>query len=180
MNRLARSDHLHRLALPPLLTFALLALGGCAASPPPEFVSKAHKFKVQFGSEPKVTEAGGATKSTIYAIESQAGALTVTITDLPIPDDDPPERIPLYLTSAKRDLIRAAMGTETSEKAISLAGKYPGREFTASFTHPQPGVLRARIYLVGKRLYQVMAIGSEEFVSAPAAGAFLESFMVLE
>lgn len=156
-----------------------VAFAGCAEPPPPEFVSKQHKFKARFGSEPTVTQ-NNLTKSMTYAVERPDGALTVAITDLPIPDDDPRERIPLYLNQAKDDLILAARGTETSDNSTTLAGKYPGREFTATFRGPQPGMLRARIYLVGKRLYQVMVLGTEEYVNSPTANAFLESFMVTE
>ena len=163
-----------------LMLVVVVGFAGCAEPQPPEFLSKEHKFRVRFGRPPKVSEKAGATKSAIYSVEGPDGALTVTVTDLPLPEDDPPDRAPLYLASAKDDLIRAANATQTSDASIALAGKYPGREFSARFTQPQPGAMRARIYLVGKRLYQVMAIGAEAFVSAPAASAFLESFMVAE
>ena len=54
------------------------------------------------------------------------------------------------------------------------------RAFAARFTQPQPGSLRARIFLVGKRLYQVMAIGTADFANGDAATAFLDSFTVTE
>ena len=162
-----------------LLTFAF-ALTGCAEPQSPEFLSKEHKFKVRFGKAPKFTESTGATKSAVYSVESQEGALTVTVTALPIPDDDPPDRVPFYLNSAKDDLIRAAGGTQTADTSVTLAGKYPGRAFAARFTQPQPGALRARIFLVGKRLYQVMAIGTPDFANGDAATAFFDSFVVLE
>ncbi len=163
-----------------LLIPVAIGFAGCAEPQAPEFLSKEHTFRVRFGRPPKVTEQSGATKSTVYSVETAGGALTVTVTNLPIPDDDPADRVPVYLKSAQGDMIRAASATATAEEPITLAGKYPGREFSARFAGPQPGALRARIYLVGKRLYQVMAIGTDAFVGAPAAGAFLESFMVVE
>jgi hypothetical protein len=162
-----------------VLLALLLASAGCSESPAPEFVSKRDKFKVRFGREPKRTENVGLTKSTVYSVEQPKGVLRVTITDLPIPDDDPPERVPEYLVQAKDDLIRAARGQVIFDKSVALAGKYPGREFAARFTGEESGILHARIYLVGKRLYQVMVVGTEEFANAEAE-AFLDSFMVLE
>lgn len=160
--------------------FVLAALAGCAEPPPPEFVSQAHKFKARFGREPKEVGNVGRTKSTVYSAEAPTGVLRVSITELPIPDDDPPERVPLYLKQAQDDLVLAARGTVTSGNTTTLAGKHPGREFAAKFGGDEPGAMRARIYLVGKRLYQVIAVGTEGFANAPAATAFLESFMVTE
>jgi hypothetical protein len=169
-----------------VLGVAVAAAGGALlalwpAPEPPEFVSKEHKFRVRFGSEPEVTTSAGAvTRTSAYSVESPEGRFAVTVTDVPVPDDDPPGRAPIYLNSAKDDLIRAAGGEQVSTSSIALAGKYPGREFTARFRHPSPGVMHARIYLVGKRLYQVLVKGTEEFANAPAATAFLDSFMVTE
>ncbi len=156
---------------------ALLAVAGCAEAPPPEFASKEHRFRVMFGSPPTVSAKG---PSTVYAVVAADGALTVTVTELPIPDGDPPDRVSLYLASARDDLIRAARGTQTADASATLAGKYPGRAFAASFTEPRPGAMRARIFLVGKRLYQVMAIGTAEYANSAAATAFLESFRLTE
>ena len=149
--------------------------------PPPEFASQADHFKVRFGGEPKVIHKGeGVAKATIYALESANGALTVTVRDLPIPENDPPDRALLYLAQVRDDMIRAAHATAIADKSTTLAGKYNGRSFTARFTGAKPGLLRVEIYLAGKRLYQVMAIGTEEFADSPAASAFLDSFMVTE
>jgi hypothetical protein len=40
--------------------------------------------------------------------------------------------------------------------------------------------MRARIFLVGKRLYQVSVRGTETYVNGAEASAFLDSFMVTE
>jgi hypothetical protein len=156
----------------------LLVLAGCAEPPPWEFVSKEHKFKVRFGSEPVVTKGGAFTKNTIYSVERPDGALTVVVMELP--DEIAPENVPLLLKKAKEQALLEVNGTETSDSTAPLAGKHPGREFTATFQGAHPGVLRARVCLVGKRLYQVMVLGTEEFVNSRNAKAFWESFVVTE
>lgn len=162
------------------LAIVALTFAGCAEPPPPEFVSKEHKFRVRFGGVPTAGTKGVVVKSAVYDVRSPDGLLTVIVTDLPRPDDDPDDRIPVYLANARNDLIRATGGTVTAEESVALAGKYPGRVIAAHVTVPQPGELRTRIYFVGKRLYQVTAMGSSAFVESPAATAFLESFTVTE
>jgi hypothetical protein len=153
---------------------------GCAEPPPQEFLSVEHKFRVRFGRPPKVEEKGEVVRSVVYAVRSRDGLLAVIVTDLPRPDDDPADRVPVYLANARNDLMRATGGTLTADEAVVLAGKHPGRALTARVTVPQSGVLRGRLYFVGKRLYQVTAVGTDAFVNAPNATAFLESCAVTE
>lgn|GEM_PF-6905850 len=163
-----------------LLAVSLIGVG-CAEPPPLEFVSTQDKFRVRFGSVPKISEKkASGLKTTVYAHKSAEGALSVTVREMPIPDDDPPDRVPLYLAQVRDDMIRTAHGTAISDSSTTLAGKYPGRIFAARLGGDQLGLMRVRIYLVGKLLYQVMAIGTEDYVNSPAATTFLESFMVTE
>lgn len=162
-----------------LLAFAVMA--GCAEPPPLEFVSKQSKFRARFGSVPEIGEKEvSGLKTTVYEHKSADGALSVTVREMPIPDNDPPDRVPLYLAQVRDDMIRTAHGTAISDSSTTLAGKYPGRIFAARLGGDKLGLMRVRIYLVGKRLYQVMAIGTEYYANSPAATTFLESFMVTE
>lgn len=162
------------------LALAAIVFAGCADAPT-EFVSRADKFKAQFGATPQTSERTvGGTRSVTYKVESSAGARSVTITSLPVKGDEPPEFTSWALDSAKGDLIRAAGGKEESSRSNVLAGKYPGREFSASITQPTKGAMRARIWLVGGRLYQVMVIGTDDFVNTDATGEFLNSFQLTE
>ena len=164
-----------------IVTAGAVGLALWPAPEPAEFVSTEHRFRVRFDDEPVVTaDGGGVTRTTVYSVKSADGERAVIVTDVPVPDDDPPERAPEYLQLAAADLIRAASGEQVSSASIALAGKYPGRAFTAHIQRPRPGVLHARIYLVGKRLYQVTVRGTQEYANAPAAAAFLDSFMVVE
>ena len=166
----------------PFLVLAVaLGFAGCAEPQPPEFLSKESKFRVQFGRPPKVYDQpdhGIPTK--LFTVSTSDGAYTVRAYDLPVPADDAARAASKLLDEAKGDLLRSVGGTQTASESITLAGKYPGRAFTATVTEPNPGLLRGRIYLAGTRLYKVTVFGTAEFVNAPAATAFLESFMVVE
>ena len=61
----------------------------------------------------------------------------------------------------------------TSEEKVSLDGN-PGRSFSADAG--ANGRLKARIYLVKNRLYQVFVGGSQDKVSDADAQKFLDSF----
>lgn len=164
-----------------IASVALVALAGCADPPPPEFVSKEYKFKVRFGSEPKVIDQPtGGIPSRLFIVETASGAYTVRVFELPVTEEAATRESATLLDQAKIDSLRSVGGTQTKGESTTLAGKYPGRSFTATAAHPQPGVLQGRVYLAGTRLYKVTVFGTEEFANSPAAGAFLESFMVLE
>ncbi len=159
------------------VTAAVVAVAALPAPGPPEYVSAEGHFRARFGGEPEVTANAGA-RSTTYSFERPTGALTVTVVELPIPDDDPPDNASFYLDRARDDMIRAAGGERVSSAPATIAGRYPGCAFEARFGRPRPGLMRVRLYLVGRRLYQVMAIGAGEFAAGPAATAFLNSFVL--
>ena len=77
------------------------------------------------------------------------------------------------LDQARDRAVENARGKLRSEKAIDLAGT-PGREIAIE----KDGVLvaRLRIYLVGRRLYQVMVLGSGPVLGSKDVGIFLGSF----
>ena len=54
---------------------------------------------------------------------------------------------------------------------------FPGREFFADL--PNKGVERARLYLVGPRMYMIMQVGEKAATSADDFGHFAGSFKLL-
>ena len=164
-----------------LLGLVVFALAGCAEAPPPEFVSKADKFRVRFGATPQIRERMVADRRAVsYTVEEAPGARSVSVMELPIKGDEAPGFSSWALNSAKDDLIRSADGKELTSTSITLVGKYPGREFTARLADPVGGLMRARIWLVDKRLYQVTVIGTEGYANSATATAFLDSFQLTE
>lgn len=159
----------------------VLTLAGCSAPVPPEFESAEHKFRARFGAPPRVYDKPDGTLATqIFTVEAPDGALSVRAYKLPISDDEARRAADTILNEAKADLVRSVGGTETESASVALMGKYPGLRVVATADKPRAGVLRARVFLAGARLYKVSAFGTPDFADAPAARAFLESFAVLE
>src|SRR5262245_2198347 len=164
----------------PAITLTLVALCGCKP-PMTEFTSTEYKFKAKFPGKPKEQEQSAlGIKFRMFATESRNGAYMVGVADMPIPANEPSELIEQRLDGSRDGAIKNVGGTLKSSSPIKLAGKYPGREFTASITQPAPGLLRARVYLVGTRLYQVMVLGKDSYATSTEANTFLDSFQLLE
>jgi hypothetical protein len=160
-----------------LVVIAVVAMW--PAPQPPEFVSAEHRFRVRFGGTPEVTtHKRPDSRTTLYAFRGDEGERAVAVTEVPVPDDVTQESESLYLRTARDDMVGAVGGELVSDAPVTIAGKYQGRTFTARIQGPRPGLLRAHIYLAGKRLYQVTVKGTEEYANAPAATAFLDSFAV--
>jgi hypothetical protein len=111
-------------------------------------------------------------------VETSAGARVIAVSEVPMSADDLPERVTGYLRGAAEGLTSASGGALLAEAPITLAGKYVGRAFNARLDRSL--LMRARIFLVGKRLYQVSVRGTETYVNGAEASAFLDSFMVTE
>jgi hypothetical protein len=74
---------------------------------------------------------------------------------------------------------KGIMGKLVSKENTTIGKKqHPGRKI--DIESKQFGVYRARIFLVGDRLYQVVALGSEDFVNSKAVEAYFDSFSVDE
>jgi hypothetical protein len=118
---------------------------------------------------------------TMFGVESKDGMYGIGVADLPIPDGETAAQIQDRLDGARDGAVRNINGTLTSSSSITLGKqKYPGREFHATITKPKVGQVRARVYLVGKRVYQVIVMGTNEYATSKEATAFLDSFRLTE
>jgi hypothetical protein len=171
----------------------VLAALGCGwvvaaepAPPPrpavPEFVSKDWKFAAKFPAEPKAQkQVAAGVAVALFAVESKDGVYGVAVADMPIPDGETAAQTQDRLDGARDGAVGNVGGTLTSSSQITLGKqKYPGREFNATVTQPKAGRLRAQVYLVGKRFYQVIVMGTTEYATAKEATAFLDSFRLTE
>jgi hypothetical protein len=163
--------------------FLVLASGSLARPADPErFESKDWKFSAQFPDKPKeVDQSAVGVKFKMFMTESKNGAAMIGVADVPIPANETADMIQARLDGARDGAIKNVGGQLLSSKAITLGKKkYPGREFSAKATKPVEGLLRARIYLVGTRLYQVVVMGTKEYATSKETDAFLDSFQVTE
>ncbi len=162
------------------LVSALAAAAGCG-KPMTDFTSAQYKFKTKFPGAPKEqTKPMGETTLHAFATESRSGAFMVGVADLPIPANLPPEALEASFDEGQQRAIANAGGTLKTSTKVTLAGKHPGREFTATINKPVAGQMRMRIYYVGNRMYQVFALGKDSFVTSADANLFFDSFALTE
>jgi hypothetical protein len=167
--------------------FAVVVGGWAFADPPKdetkEFVSKDWKFAVKFPDKPKEKTQDGpmGIKMTSFSIESKNGALVVGVADMPIGENETEQMTQERLDGSRDGAIKNVGGKFVSSDKITLGKqKYPGREYTATLTKPVEGQMKCKTYIVGKRLYQVIVMGTNDFATSKEADKFLESFRLIE
>lgn len=138
------------------------------------------RFRVRMPANPSETKQDVATDdgpAELVILRSSAGttAYLVTYTDVPAVA----ARRSKPLLDATRDLVvSSSRGRLLAERRISL-GRHSGREFRAEVPlgeDAKGGILKCRIVLAGRRLYQVMAIGPRGEADSEAIEAFFRSF----
>jgi hypothetical protein len=107
-----------------------------------------------------------------YSVDANDIAYFAAFSDLK--NGVPPDQIAAMFGRERNSLAERSDGAVVSEKQISLNGNYPGREFTLNTKSAGP--MRARIYLVEQKLYEVYVIGRKDLVESAESTAFLDSF----
>ena len=87
--------------------------------------------------------------------------------------------MPKSLLDGTRDVVvSSSKGKLLSEKKIIL-DKNPGREFRAELPIGEDrkgGILKCRIYLVGHRVFQIMAVSPKDEANTKDIDVFFRSF----
>jgi hypothetical protein len=163
-----------------LAAVCLFALAGCGASFE-EYKSAEGQFKISFPGKPKEqTQPGPGFTMKAVTVEGRNGAYVAAFGDMPIPEKEPPAKIDDRLDGAVQGMATTNAGTIKSSNKITINGKYPGREFEIAITRPKQGTVRGKVFLKGRRLYQVFALGTDSFASSGDATKFLDSFALTE
>lgn len=81
----------------------------------------------------------------------------------------------IFLNEARDGLINQLKGTLKSEENITINDTYPGKAFVIT---SEQGEVKARAYLVGPRLYTLLALYNPS-IGAPAADEFLRSLTLI-
>lgn len=144
-----------------------------------QFASSAGKYKILFP---------GPVRNETVEVKTAAGAQSLTLDSVSLADGtlfvvsyiDTPAEAARADSGPRldkiRDAIRGPDGKLVSEKAVAVGlEKLPGRDVLVE----KPGtVIRARVVLAERRLYQVLLQGSRGFVTSPTADRFFDSFEV--
>lgn len=85
------------------------------------------------------------------------------------------EAVEKELEAAPRLAAQALKGKLLGEKPITL-GEHPGREFQVEC---KEGLYRARVYVVGGRLYEVTVLAPREVATSKTADEYLQSLKLL-
>ncbi len=161
-----------------LAVLLALASPALAQKGEPAFAPKDGRYTARFGGTPReqsqgvATAVGELTTRTATFARPDGTALVVVYTDYP--DAALKNVAPESLLAGARDGLKGADGTLLSDEATPFGpGKLPSRTVVVDRGKL---VVRVRLVAAGRRLYQVMAVGTKDAVAGPAADAFFESF----
>ena len=162
------------------LCVALLLLPAASADDKPaegkKVTTKDGKVSVTFPRQP--TETKGV-NMVMYHIEGKGGKTAMMLNQGVLPrevDLTDKELVKKVLDGGREGGVRSIKGKLLSNKDLKL-GKYPGQTFDAEVSI---GYYRARIYLTGKHMIQVIAIGPKEYVDGAEVKKFLDSLKLEE
>lgn len=147
-----------------------------------EFTSQSGKFRIELPGEPQYEETavGEAQEPQHqFKIGSANGVYLISYQENPNLRGATPEQMAAALESGRDRLLHVFRGELLDSKAVKLDNKHPGLSFRLTIPAAQ-GEARCRFYLVGTRLYQVMAMGLPEFAASEEAAAVLNSFALLK
>jgi hypothetical protein len=142
------------------------------------FISKEGGFRVSLPATPaektqRVKTATGQLEVTVFLVEDKNDtSYVVSYSDLPraeVKDGTEQKR----LDFARDGAVAKARGKLRSEKTLALEG-HPGRELIIE--NGTEAVVRLRIYVVNRRLHQLMAVGPGNVVLGRDGTFFLDSF----
>ncbi len=165
---------------------AILA-AGCGRNTALDYTSPEGRYRVQFTGKPKLQEQTvptvlGPITAKIASTEDWSGTLRRVMYA-----DYPPHPIQFGNKDAILDNSCQGMATEAqlvilNKLTISING-YPGRDVSFESQPVRSGAKimgRARVYLVGNRLYQVFVAGRSDRMEPESMAEFLNSFELLD
>jgi hypothetical protein len=159
-----------------------LLLTGCGcvawAKDVEPFKSKEGGYQVKFPSEvterPLDTPAG---QLHIAESEVESGTCVVAWVDLRREEKEPDSRTKERLEKAREAILDRLMANNRTNTPVKL-DNHPGLSFSGHIKNGT-GRVQGRVYLVKDRLYEVLVLGTEDWVAKEASG-FLNSFTLLK
>ncbi|MBX6314389.1 MAG: hypothetical protein IRY99_15970 [Isosphaeraceae bacterium] len=147
-----------------------------------EFTPQDGIFAVRLPGEP--TEKKQTLESNLGPLENvqylaSSGRVAYMVTSVAYPVAPP--RAKALLDGTRDGVVKVAQGRLLLEKPITL-GRHPGRELTIEVPlgdHPKAGLQHCRIFLVGRRVYELIAVTPKEMPATEEIEAFFRSFRLL-
>jgi hypothetical protein len=164
----------------PAVVAALLALPGVGAAQAElkEYKWKAGKCSILMPGTPKEKDGGKGPGSTSMLLATkEALVFLVSYTEVPDLAGSTKEGIKAALDKFRDSTAAQLKGKLVREKEHKL-GSAPGRDFL--FEAPGIGLYRARAFVAGGRLYQVVLAGPKDLVQGKDSERFLDSFKLSE
>ena len=152
-----------------------------AAGPGPiEHIDADGRYKVVYPGKPKMTTGKGQGNLKVYvsAVEGADWALTVNYYDLPANLPTTEEFVKKGLLSEARTQFVVNKGMLKSHKYAKFQKEFWSIEYEGTFTKPYEAQIRARSVLVNGRIYNIVVVGSAEFLKSEPAQKFFDSFQV--
>lgn len=147
-----------------------------------EFTSPAGNFRILLPGKPqyeKTTVGDAKEEQHQFKIGSAQGAYLVSYQENPNLRGSSLEARKAALQSGRDRLLRTFQGKLIENKELVLGKTHPGLGFRLTIPAAN-GEARCRFFMVGARLYQIMAIGMPEFVTSDRATQVLASFRMLK
>ncbi|QEG34953.1 hypothetical protein [Bythopirellula goksoeyrii] len=147
-----------------------------------EFKNQAGQFSIGLPGEPlyeKTTVGDAQETQHQYTVPMEQGVYLISYQENPNLEGKGPKELASALVSGRDRLQEVFQGELVESKSIALDKSHPGLQFR--FTIPAAnGEARCRFYLVGTRLYQLMALGAPDFAQSDQATRVIESFKLLK
>lgn len=147
-----------------------------------DFQSKSGKFSVLLPGKPEheVTEVGNdKEKQHQFKVGTEQGVYLVSFQDNPNLEGGTPKQMAAALVVGRDSLIKLFRGELLDSQEVALDKEHPGLNFRVTIPQAK-GEARCRFYMVGTRLYQIMAIGVPEFANSEQSTEVIESFKLLQ
>ena len=169
-----------------LASFALcLVLAGCAPDPEwRELRVSDGGFSILMRGAPLYTpqqldSPAGRMSAHLYASDRPDAYFAIGYIDYPLAlaVNSAPEKI---FAAPQETWVKRIEGKVTSTTPLTLAGKYPGLQFTVEGRHKdRDTVVEGRLYLVDQRLYQIVAMGNKGELSQGVVNRYFDSFKLI-
>jgi hypothetical protein len=147
-----------------------------------EFRCVEGRYKVLMQGKPaRQTQWALGCEMVVHMLEGRDGGYGVAYADMaPLVGSGPlnARQIDGGLEGAREGAILNVKGRQLWSRRATLDGSVPGREFEAEIPDKK-WVLHAKLFLVHKRLYQLVVMGPDKFVHSHKADKFLDSFELL-